>query len=98
MRPRLSGPLVCGDPGCRGRFLTVVVICRYGWRLQIKPWVEAGYRVVVPDKLGYGGTDKPRDEAEYTAKKICADLAALLDLLQVSKAVSQKQTWRSVIC
>ncbi len=61
---------------------------RYGWRYQIKPWVDLGYRVVVPVKLGYGGTDKPEDASEYSAKKIANDIAALMDLLQLPKAVS----------
>ena len=59
----------------------------YGWRYQIGPWVRKGCRVVVPDMLGYGGTDKPDDVSEYSTKKICADLAALLDLLNIRKAV-----------
>ncbi len=62
--------------------------CRYGWRYQIGPWVRAGYRVVVPDMLGYGGTDKPLAVEEYSTKKLCADLAALLDVVGVWKAVS----------
>jgi soluble epoxide hydrolase/lipid-phosphate phosphatase len=64
-------------------------ICvRYGWRHQIGPWVRAGYRVLAPDMLGYGGTDKPLDVEEYSTKKLCADLAALLDIVGVSTAVS----------
>jgi len=49
--------------------------------------VRAGYRVVAPDMLGYGGTDKPLDVEEYSTKKLCADLAALLDIVGVSTAV-----------
>ena len=37
--------------------------------------------------LGYGGTQKPIKASEYSAKKICADLAALLDLLEIKSAV-----------
>jgi hypothetical protein len=66
----------------------VFVSCRYGWRYQIGPWVRTGYRVVVPDMLGYGGTDKPLAAEEYSTKTLCADLAALLDVIGVSKAVS----------
>ncbi len=33
----------------------------YSWRHQIKPIVQAGYRVVAPDVRGYGGSDKPYD-------------------------------------
>jgi soluble epoxide hydrolase/lipid-phosphate phosphatase len=38
--------------------------------------------------LGYGGTEKPLAAEEYSTKKLCADLAALLDVVGVSKAVS----------
>ena len=43
---------------------------------------------MVPDMLGYGGTDKPLAAEGYSTKKLCADLAALLDVVGVSKAVS----------
>jgi soluble epoxide hydrolase/lipid-phosphate phosphatase len=69
--------------------MCVCVFCRYGWRYQTGPWVRAGYRVVVPDMLGYGGTDKPQAAEEYSTKKLSADLAALLDVIEVSKAVSE---------
>ncbi|KAL1739507.1 Alpha/Beta hydrolase protein [Schizophyllum fasciatum] len=69
----------------------------YGWRKQIKPWKEAGYRVVVPDMLGYGGTDKPLDPSEYTTKRLSNDLAALLDLLDVRKAVLIGHDWGAYV-
>ena len=50
--------------------------------------MHAGYRVLAPDMLGYGGTDKPLDAEEYSTKKLCADLAALLEIVGVSRAVS----------
>ncbi|KAF8897771.1 epoxide hydrolase [Infundibulicybe gibba] len=67
----------------------------YGWRYQISPWVRKGSRVVVPDMLGYGATDKPQDSSEYSTKKLCADLAALLDLLGVRKAILVGHDWGS---
>lgn len=42
---------------------------------------------MVPDMLGYGGTDKPWDIEEYTTKRLCADIAALLDIIGVKQAV-----------
>ncbi len=47
-----------------------------------------GFRMVVLTMLGYGDTDTPVDPAEYTTKKLCADLIALLALLGGKKAVS----------
>ena len=38
-------------------------------------------------RSGYGGTDKPWDAVEYSTKRLCADLAAILDLLGIKKAV-----------
>lgn len=71
---------------------------RFGWRYQIAPWVEAGYRVVAPDMLGYGGTDKPKDTADYSPKKLSDDLAAILDLIDVQKAVSIHVIDHSELC
>ena len=60
---------------------------RAAWKNQIGPWVEAGYRIVVPDMLGYGQTDKPDEPEEYSLKKLSDDLAALLDHISSPKAV-----------
>ena len=38
--------------------------------------------------LGYGKTDMPLEAAAYSVKRLCDDLAALLDHLGVQKAVS----------
>lgn len=55
--------------------------------------MRKGFRVVVPDMLGYGGTDKPADASEYSTKKLTADLAALLDLIGVESAVCSFSRW-----
>lgn len=60
----------------------------YGWRHQIRPWAAQGYRVIAPDMLGYGKTDMPLEASAYSTKRLCDDLAALLDHLGVQKAVS----------
>jgi len=40
--------------------------------------------------LGYAGTDKPQDVGEYTNKRLCADLVAILDLIGLQKIVRIK--------
>jgi pimeloyl-ACP methyl ester carboxylesterase len=66
----------------------VPYFARAGWKYQIGPWVRAGYRVVAPDMLGYGETDKPYDPEEYSLRRISDDLASILDLIRVRKVVS----------
>ncbi|KZT42976.1 epoxide hydrolase [Sistotremastrum suecicum HHB10207 ss-3] len=67
----------------------------YGWRHQIGPWCDQGWRVVVPDMLGYGETDSPLEIEAFSTKNTCRDLAALLDLLNVQKAVVIGHDWGS---
>ncbi|EPQ59176.1 alpha/beta-hydrolase [Gloeophyllum trabeum ATCC 11539] len=71
--------------------------CWYGWRFQIRPWVRQGYRVVVPDMLGYGGTDKPAEPEEYSPKRLSDDLAALLNVVGVGKAVVVGHDWGAFV-
>ena len=68
----------------------------YGYRYQIPHWAKVA-RVIVPDMLGYGGTDKPHDASEYSSKKLCADLTALLDLLDVQRAIVVGHDWGALI-
>ncbi|KAK1827113.1 hypothetical protein QBC39DRAFT_428564 [Podospora conica] len=50
----------------------------FGWRYQVPHLLSLNLRVIVPDMLGYGDTDAPEDVAEYSHRKICASLAALI--------------------
>jgi soluble epoxide hydrolase/lipid-phosphate phosphatase len=70
---------------------------RFGWRNQIPAWVHAGYRVIAPDMLGYGSTDKPADVSAYTTKNLSHDLAAILDLVGVERAVVIGHDWGSFL-
>lgn len=51
------------------------------WRHQVPALLAAGRRVVVPDMLGYGETDKPADPARYAAERVIADMVALIETL-----------------
>ncbi|KAF9480679.1 epoxide hydrolase [Pholiota conissans] len=73
----------------------LVSLPRYGWRYQIGPWVRRGCRVIALDMLGYGGTSKPLDPENYSTKKLCADLVALLDLLDIKRVVLIGHDWGS---
>ncbi|KAG0320740.1 hypothetical protein BGZ99_004337 [Dissophora globulifera] len=65
----------------------------FGWRHQIKFLAKLGYRVIVVDCLGYGQTDAPMELHKYGMKSVCADLAGLLDALQIPKVTLIGHDW-----
>ncbi|WP_157729846.1 alpha/beta fold hydrolase [Bacterioplanes sanyensis] len=52
--------------------------CWATWRHQIAPLVNAGYRVLVPNMIGYGHSDKPSKIADYRMDMICDDVRAVI--------------------
>jgi pimeloyl-ACP methyl ester carboxylesterase len=54
------------------------------WAPVIKTLVEAGYRVVVPDQIGFGKSSKPAGELHFDT--LARNTIALLDHLQIAKA------------
>jgi pimeloyl-ACP methyl ester carboxylesterase len=56
------------------------------WRYQIPELVKAGYRVIAPDLLGLGKSDKPLAPEHYTTAKDAERALALLSSLGVQRA------------
>lgn len=76
-------------PSGRGKGQTVVLLHGknfYGsyWENTIKALTFAGYRVVVPDQIGFGKSAKP--DISYSFDLLAANTASLLDSLQIKKA------------
>jgi pimeloyl-ACP methyl ester carboxylesterase len=55
------------------------------WADTIKFLTDRGYRVVIPDQIGFGKSSKP--DLHYSFDFMAENTAGLLDLLQISKAV-----------
>lgn len=69
----------------------------YLYRRMIPPFVAAGWRVVAPDFVGFGRSDKPEDEGFYTFdmhRGFLLDFVERLDLSQVALAV---QDWGGLL-
>jgi haloalkane dehalogenase len=63
------------------------------YRDFIGPLTGAGYRVVAPDCIGAGYSDKPRIDAGYSLAHHIADLVSLIDQLDLSGAAIVGQDW-----
>ena len=69
----------------------------YLYRRMIPPFVAAGYRVVAPDFIGFGRSDKPEDEGFYTFdmhRRFLLDCIERLDLKRITLAV---QDWGGLL-
>ncbi|MCX2728261.1 2-succinyl-6-hydroxy-2,4-cyclohexadiene-1-carboxylate synthase [Thermomicrobium sp. 4228-Ro] len=54
------------------------------WTPLVPALLARGWQVIAPDLLGHGGSEAPADPARYTASEQVADLATLLDALDVT--------------
>lgn len=67
----------------------------YLWRDTIRPLLAAGYRVVVPDQIGFGLSEKPREYGVHTLANHTANVVALLDVLDLRQVVFVLHDWGS---
>ncbi|KAI0791304.1 alpha/beta-hydrolase [Abortiporus biennis] len=63
------------------------------WRGQVHYFQTRGYGIIVPDMLGYGGTDKPTDPAAYVGSGLAQDLVDILDAEGINKAIVIGHDW-----
>ena len=59
----------------------------YAFRSMIAQWLAQGKRVVVPDLIGFGRSDKPKRASVHTVDFHCQSLLELLEQLQVKSPV-----------
>jgi len=63
------------------------------YRDFIEPLTTAGFRAIVPDWVGAGYSDHPRQDAALTLAHHIADLVSLLDQLELRDFVMVGQDW-----
>jgi haloalkane dehalogenase len=63
------------------------------WRKAIPPLLEAGYRVVAPDLLGFGRSDKPTKIEDYTYPSHVGAMETLLESLGAEKVHFVLHDW-----
>ena len=106
MNPNVSIDAGCGvklprvhyvDEGPRGGR---VILCLHGepswsflYRKMVPILTEAGYRVIVPDFIGFGKSDKYTNPDNYNHEMHCMTLRKLLDHLDVKDITLVCQDW-----
>ncbi len=81
-----------------------LILCLHGqptwsylYRKMIPLFVDRGYRVVAPDFIGFGKSDKPTERGDYTYARHVAWLKALLTDLDLTNVTMVCQDWGGLI-
>lgn len=81
-----------------------VVLCLHGeptwsflYRKMIPVFVDAGYRAVAPDLVGFGRSDKPASRRDYTYQRHVDWTAAWLRELDLARVTLVCQDWGGLI-
>lgn len=70
----------------------------YLYRHMIPPLVEAGHRVVVPDQVGFGRSDKPTEQRDYSYARHVAWMSSLVfNALDLRDITFFGQDWGGLI-
>jgi len=70
----------------------------YLYRRMVPPLVQAGFRVVVPDLVGFGRSDKPAQRTDYSyARHVEWMRAALFDAIGLSGLTVVGQDWGGLV-
>jgi pimeloyl-ACP methyl ester carboxylesterase len=81
------------------------VVLLHGFPMWGDRWIDRGYvdrlqqrfRVIVPDLLGHGQSDKPHDPAAYGNSNVAADVRAVLDSEGISAAHVWGYSWGTMV-
>lgn len=86
--PRDAAPVLClhGEPSWS-----------YLYRHMIPPLVAAGHRVVAPDLVGFGRSDKPAEQADYTYERHVNWMLQWLEAVDLHDATLVCQDWGGLI-
>jgi haloalkane dehalogenase len=82
-----------------------IVLCMHGepswsylYRKMIPPLAAAGLRVIAPDLVGFGKSDKPTEQSDYTyARHVAWMRAAIVDHLDLQGATFFGQDWGGLV-
>jgi haloalkane dehalogenase len=81
-----------------------VILCLHGepswsylYRFMIPKFVAAGYRVIAPDLIGFGRSDKPTERSSYTYRGHVSWMTSFISALSISEITLFCQDWGGLI-
>lgn len=69
----------------------------YLYRRMIPPLVDAGYRCVAPDLIGFGRSDKPTRQEDYTYARHVAWIESFVEATDLHDVILFAQDWGGLI-
>jgi tRNA(adenine34) deaminase len=69
----------------------------YLYRKMIPVWLAAGHRVVAPDLIGFGKSDKPKKDSFYQFETHRQSLLDLIERLDLQRVVLVVQDWGGIL-
>ncbi|MFS0561321.1 alpha/beta hydrolase [Terribacillus sp. 179-K 1B1 HS] len=69
----------------------------YGWKEQIVPLAEQGFRVLALDQRGYNLSDKPEGADKYVLDMLRDDVLSVIRVFQREKAIIIGHDWGGVV-
>lgn len=69
----------------------------YLYRKMIPGLVAAGYRVIAPDQIGFGKSDKPSEKSDYSVARHVSWIRECIQKLELQNAIFFGQDWGSLI-
>ncbi|MFN5643790.1 MAG: haloalkane dehalogenase, partial [Sphingomonadales bacterium] len=69
----------------------------YLYRHMIAPVVAAGYRVIAPDLIGFGKSDKPSKKTDYSYARHVGWMRQWVEALELTNMTLACQDWGSLI-
>jgi haloalkane dehalogenase len=69
----------------------------YLYRKMVAPVVAAGFRVVAPDLIGFGKSDKPAAQSDYSYARHVAWMRSWLEQLDLQNVTLACQDWGSLV-
>ncbi len=89
------------DEGPRDRAVVLLLHGEPSWsylyRKMIPPLVEAGHRVIAPDLIGFGRSDKPSEKSDYTYQRHVDWVTSFISQLGLKDITYFGQDWGALI-